>query len=257
MPEETLDLPYSKRIILKLQEYYLLTFKGLIGIFQKPLYIHDTLNLINLAGPGTTGVVILIMIFAGMALTLQLYSQTVVLGFEAQIGRLITLSVVKEIAPITIALIFAGKVGAGITTEVASMIQRHEIDTLRAFSVNPVLKIVTPRYIACLITLPGLTFIGDLSALLGGYYITSIENHIPSMTYWISVRSVLGLDNTLVGIVKPFIFGFIISSVSCHMGFNAKGGSIELKTASTRAYVISAMYVMVSDFIITRILSFI
>ena len=246
-----------KHFFKSLQDYYILTFKGLQGLVQGPFYFRDTIDQMANSGPNTTIIVIIIALFAGMALTVQVYNQFTYLGLEEQIGKVVATSLIREIGPITIALIYSGKVGTGIAAELASMVQRHEIDAYRAFSVNPIKKVVTPRILSGLLMLPGLTLIGDFSGLLGGFYITSIDHYIVPSIYWKSVFNILQLKYMVVGIVKPIVFGFIISSISCYLGINARGGSIEIKAASTRSFVMSSVFIMVWDFLLTRIFSFI
>jgi phospholipid/cholesterol/gamma-HCH transport system permease protein len=172
---------------------------------------------------------------------------------ESEVGRVIGVSVIREICPLTLALIFAGRVGSGISAELAGMGQREQIDTIRAFGVNPIKMLVTPRIVSSLIMLPSLTLIGDYTALIGGFIITTTEYHTDLAMYWSSIKSILGIKNTIFGIAKPFVFGYIIACVSCYIGMNSKGGSSGLKRAATQAYVISTVLVMITDFLITKL----
>jgi phospholipid/cholesterol/gamma-HCH transport system permease protein len=172
-------------------------------------------------------------------------------------GMIVGISVIREIGPVTAALVFAGRVGAGMASELGSMILGHQVDTLRVFGVDPIKKLVTPRILSSLVMLPALTIIGDAVSLLGGYYIAVFVSHQSGAFYWSSIREILIFDNVFAGSVKPFIFGYLIACISCYMGLSTKGGSIGLRRSTTRAVVASMIVIIVSDFLLTRILLYV
>ena len=137
------------------------------------------------------------------------------------------------------------------------MVLGHQVDTLRVFGVDPVKKLVTPRLVSSVIMLPVLTIIGDAASLLGGYYIAVYVSHQSGNVYWSSIRDVLIFENVFSGSVKPFIFGFLIATISSYMGLSTKGGAIGLRSATTRAVVLSIIMIIVADFILTRILLYV
>ncbi|HEX3019173.1 MAG TPA: ABC transporter permease [Chitinispirillaceae bacterium] len=243
-----------KRLFLSLKAFYKLCFWGLLGVFGKPLYVSELVVQMNHAGPGTLVIALITTFVVGMALSIQVLNQFEGLGLESEVGRVIGVSVIREICPITLALVFAGRVGSGISAELAGMVQREQIDTFRAFGVNPIKKLVTPRIFGALIMLPSLTFIGDYTAIIGGAFITTLQYHTDSQLYWSSIRSILDLKNTIFGVVKPFVFGFLIATISCHVGLRSQGGSLGLKSAATKSYVLSTVTVMISDFLITKVI---
>lgn len=243
-----------KRFFLALGGYYRLCFLGTIGFFQKPLYVQEIVEQMNYSGPGSLIITLITTFVIGMALSIQVLNQFEGLGLESEVGRVIGVSVIREIVPITLGLIFAGRVGSGISAEMAGMVQRQQIDTLQAFGVNPYKKLVTPRIASALLMLPSLTFIGDFSAIYGGFLITSYQYHTDPAMYWSSIRSILNLKNTVFGVVKPFVFGYIIATISCYVGLTSQGGSSGLKRSATQAYVLSTVIVMIADFLITKII---
>jgi phospholipid/cholesterol/gamma-HCH transport system permease protein len=152
------------------------------------------------------------------------------------------------------ALIFAGRVGSGMASELGSMVLGHQVDTLRVFGVNPVKKLVAPRFLSSIIMLPILTIIGDAVSILGGYFIAVYVSHQSGTVYWSSIRDVLTFENVFSGAVKPFIFGYLIACISCYMGLSTKGGAIGLRRTTTKAVVTSIVMIIIADFILTRIL---
>jgi phospholipid/cholesterol/gamma-HCH transport system permease protein len=243
-----------KELISDLQDFYLLSSRGLLGLTRKPFYFKDVIEQMDYAGAGSFIIILLVSLFIGMALSLQLSAELSVLGLKMYIGKIVGVSIVREIGPVLTGLVFAGRVGSGMASELGSMILGHQVDTLRVFGVDPVKKLVAPRILSSVIMLPALTLIGDAVSMLGGYYIAVFVSHQSGAVYWSSIRGVINLENVLSGFVKPFIFGYLIACISCYMGLSTKGGAVGLRRSTTRAVVASFIMIIVADFILTRIL---
>jgi phospholipid/cholesterol/gamma-HCH transport system permease protein len=166
-------------------------------------------------------------------------------------------AIIREIGPVMAALVFAGRVGSGMASELGSMILGHQVDTLRVFGVDPVKKLVTPRILSSLIMLPALTIIGDAVSIFGGYYIAVYVSYQSGAVFWSSIRDVFIFENVIAGTTKPFIFGYLISSISCYAGLSTKGGAVGLRQSTTRAVVASFITTIAADFILTRMLLYI
>ncbi|HWR59240.1 MAG TPA: ABC transporter permease [Thermodesulfovibrionales bacterium] len=244
-------------MISNLQDFYLLSFQGLMGAIRRPFYWRDIIEQMDYAGAGSFLIVALVSLFIGMALSLQLAAELSVLGLKMYTGKVVGISIIREIGPVAAALVFTGRVGSGMASELGSMVLGHQVDTLRVFGVDPVKKLVTPRILSALIMLPALTTIGDAASLLGGYYIAVFVSYQSGFVYWRSVSDVLIFENVFAGSVKPFIFGYLIASISCYMGLSARGGAIGLRSATTRAVVASIIMIIVADFLLTRILLYV
>lgn len=247
----------TKELIGDLQDFYILSSNGLLGLIRKPFYFRDAIEQMDYAGTGSLIIILLISLFIGMALSLQLSAELSSLGLKMYIGKVVGISIIREIGPVLAALVFAGRVGSGMASELGSMILGHQVDTLRVFGVDPVKKLVTPRILSSIIMLPALTIIGDAVSILGGYYIAVFVSLQSSSFYWSSIRGELIFENILAGFIKPFVFGFLIASISCYMGLSTKGGAIGLRRATTRAVVASFTTIIVADFILTRILLYV
>lgn len=246
-----------KGLISDLQDFYLLSAQGLLGFLKKPFYGRDVIEQMDYAGAGSFLIVVLVSLFIGMALSLQLAAELSVLGLKMYTGKVVGISIIREIGPVAAALVFTGRVGSGMASELGSMVLGHQVDTLRVFGVDPIKKLVTPRILGSLVMLPALTIIGDAASLLGGYYIAVFVSHQSGYVYWRSVNDVLIFENVFAGSVKPFIFGYLISSISCYMGLSTRGGAIGLRSSTTRAVVASIIMIIVADFLLTRILLYI
>src|SRR3990172_292128 len=243
-----------KNLIKDLQDFYLLSFHGLLGIIKKPFYLKDTIEQMDYAGAGSSLIIFLVFLFIGMALSLQLSAELSILGLKMYTGKVVGISVIREIGPVAAALVFIGRVGSGIASELGSMVLGHQADTLRVFGVDPVQKLVTPRILSALVMPPALTIIGDAASLFGAYYIAVFVSHQSGSIYWSSVREILIFENVFAGSVKPFIFGYLIACISCYMGLSTRGVAIGLRGATTKAVVLSIITVIISDFVLTRVL---
>jgi phospholipid/cholesterol/gamma-HCH transport system permease protein len=246
-----------KESISQLQDFYFLSGRGLLGSIRKPFYFKDTIEQMDYAGSGSLIIILLVSLFIGMALSLQLSAELSPLGLKMYIGNIVGVSIIREIGPVMTALVFAGRVGSGMASELGSMILGHQVDTLRVFGVDPIKKLVTPRILSSLIMLPALTFIGDITSTLGGYYIAVFASHQSGAFYWSSIRGVINFENVLSGFIKPFIFGYLIACISCYMGLSTKGGAVGLRRTTTTAVVASFIMIIVADFFLTRILLYI
>lgn len=246
-----------KELISEMQDFYQLSFNGISGAFRRPFYFKDLLEQMDYAGAGSFFIIVLVSLFIGMALSLQLSAELATLGLKMYTGRAVGISIIREIGPVTTALVFAGRVGSGMASELGSMKLGHQVDSLRVFGVDPLKKLVTPRMLSSLVMLPALTIIGDAVSLAGAYYIAVFASHQSGYIFISSIRDILTFENVFAGSVKPFIFGFLISGVSCYMGLTTRGGAIGLRKTTTKAVVLSIILIIISDFILTRILLYV
>ena len=243
-----------KKTLADLQDFYLLSINSILKLFKRPFYFDDIIEQMEYSGSASVFIVSLVCLFVGMALSLQLSAELSGLGLKMYTGKIVGIAVIREIGPLVTALVFIGRVGAGQTAEIGSMILGHQIDTLRVYGIDPIKKIVIPRVIASVLMLPCLTIIGDLVCLIGGYYIAVFMSNQSGSFYWSSIIEELTFQNVFSGTIKPFIFGYLISCISCFYGLTTRGGAKGLRTSTTKAVVTSIVTVIATDFILTRIL---
>jgi len=246
-----------KKAIDELQEFYILSAKGLLGAVRRPFYFTDFIEQMDYAGAGSLLIVCLVSLFIGMALSLQLAAELSVMGLKMYTGKVVGISIIREIGPVAAALVYSGRVGAGMASELGLMILGHQVDSLRVFGVDPVKKLVTPRILSSIIMLPALTLIGDVVSLLGAYYIAVFVSHQSGYVYWTSIQNELTFENVFSGTFKPFVFGFIISAISCYVGLSTRGGAVGLRRSTTTAVVLSIVMIIIADFVLTRILLYV
>jgi phospholipid/cholesterol/gamma-HCH transport system permease protein len=202
---------------------------------------------------GSIAIVVLISAFLGMALSLQIIDQLSFVGMQMYTGQLIAYSIINEIGPVFIAIIFAGRVGGGSASELGSMGLNQQLDALRVYGVDPLKKLVAPRLVASIVILPALTVIGDLTALIGGAFMAVFINEQSPAVYWNQVGRVLTPRWIAPGVLKPMAFGSCIALVSCYKGLTVSGGALGLRRATTGAFVQSALLIIALDFVITKL----
>jgi len=245
---------WLKAAVLEIQEYVRLSGAAARGAFSRPFYFHDVIEQLETIGIGSLTVVLLTGIFTGAVLALQSGTTLDQFGARPIVGRLVAASMVRELGPALTALMLAGRVGSGIAAELGSMVVTDQINALRALGTDPVRKLVVPRVIGGVLMTPVLTIIADFMGILGGGLIAIQQLQVPSSVYWKSIIDALYMEDVWMGSVKPFILGFAIVSIGCHVGLRTKGGTQGVGRATTNAVVAASVAVLVLDFFITRLM---
>jgi phospholipid/cholesterol/gamma-HCH transport system permease protein len=253
----------AKRGVYSLQEFFTLAGKALGFIFVKPFYTADLFQQMDVIGVGSLGIVLLTGFFTGMVLALQSSVTLQALGQTALIGKLIAGSMVRELGPVLAGLMVAGRVGSGIAAQLGSMRVTEQIDALNTLGTDPIKKLVTPRVLASLVMLPALTIINDFVGILGGNIIARFFLGLPTSLYWRTVFEQLlsgGFtlhyipNDFMQGLIKPFVFGGIISLVACYHGLKTSGGTEGVGLATTRTVVTASILILVVDYFLTQAL---
>jgi phospholipid/cholesterol/gamma-HCH transport system permease protein len=243
-----------KQTVLAVQDYVLLSWRGLVAIFTPPRYLREIVAQMDSLGVGSLSIVVLTGMFTGMVLTLQSAASLDAFGARPYVGRLVCVSMVRELGPVLTALMVTGRVGSGMAAELGSMVVTQQIDALRVLGTDPVRKLVAPRLAAGLIMVPILTVISDTLGIFGGSLISVFNLKLSWEFYWRSVGNSLVMNDIAMGLIKPIAFGFILASVGCYMGLNTKGGTQGVGLATTRSVVVGSVMILSSDFFMTKIL---
>jgi len=239
--------------LLIVQEFTLLSVQALAGLAQSRRYVPETVLQIDRVGVGSIFIVVLTGLFTGMVLALQGAVQLEPYGATIYGSRLISTSVVRELGPVLAALMIAGRVGTGIASEIASMKVTEQLDALRAEGTDPVQKLVTTRLIACVIMIPILTILTDGIAMIGGWIVAVSALSINSYFYWTWALQAIGIQDVMLGLVKPVVFGFLIAMVGCYTGFRTEGGTTGVGLSTTQSMVSSSILVLGSNLLLTKL----
>ncbi|MCU1307747.1 MAG: hypothetical protein JWN45_2442 [Acidobacteriaceae bacterium] len=240
--------------VLAIQEYSVLSGKAIKNIFRQPRYVADILQQADLIGVGSLPIVVLTGFFTGAVLALQSSATLVKFGSLSLTGQLVSLSMVRELGPVLTSLMVAGRNASGMASELGSMKVTEQIDAMRALGTDPTKKLVTPRVVSTVVMLFFLTIISDLVGLAGGWIVSLLMLGLNSYQFWNQAYQNLVAQDVTMGLVKPVIFGFIISTIGCYYGLSTKGGTQGVGRSTTQAVVAASVLILVVDFFVTRLI---
>ena len=209
-----------------------------------------------LIGYTTLPIVTILSFFIGSVLALQAGYSMQNFGSQQFIGSLVGLSMARELGPVMVAIMIAGRVGSAIAAELASMKVDQEIDALETMDIPPARMLVLPRLAAALVMVPVLALIGDLVGWFGGALVskyTSIISIEPE-AYFAVLRRYTHFKDVVNGLLKAEVFGFVVVLVCCNIGLNTRGGPREIGASVTRAVVTSLILILVVDYFLTQVL---
>ncbi|MBI2359188.1 MAG: ABC transporter permease [Deltaproteobacteria bacterium] len=204
-------------------------------------------------GVRSLSIVTLTAVFTGMVLALQMGSDLARFGAKPFVGRILAVSMLREMGPVLTALMIGGRVGAGITAEIASMKVTEQIDAMRSLGVNPIQKLVLPRLLALVVMLPLLTVLAHFVGILGGLFISVTELSVSADFYLNSIVQFIKFRDLFSGLGKTFFFGFFIALIACYNGLEVTGGADGVGRATTKTVVTASITILVSDFFLTKL----
>jgi len=204
-------------------------------------------------GVRSISIVVITSAFIGMVLALQTAYALEDFGGKLFVGTIVSLSLVRELAPVLMSLMVGGRVGAGMTAEIGTMKVTEQIDALRALATNPVRKLVVPRVVATTLMFPILTIVSIALGILGGLLIAVANLHLSANYYLRSVIETVKYNDLASGICKTFFFGFAIALIACYNGLRTSGGADGVGRSTTQTVVTGAITVLIMDFFLTKL----
>ncbi len=222
------DFPYSIRLYIQ-QVYYL-------GVRSLPL-------------------IAIISVFVGAVSAWQGAYQFSFIGAPLRfLGQAVGKAVVIELAPVLSAIVFAGRVGAGISAELGTMRVTEQIDALESMGISPIRYLVQPRILACVTMVPFLVVFANFIAIMGAMAVAVLGVNVSVETFLNGFRSSFRLQDFINGEIKAAVFGFVIGLVGCYEGFNTSGGAHGVGQATTTSVVVSSVLILVFNFIFALLL---
>jgi phospholipid/cholesterol/gamma-HCH transport system permease protein len=232
----------------------LLTHKIMRDMLKPPFYGDLLLAQIYLLGVKSLPLIAIVSGSVGMVMALQFGIGLEKFGGKLYIPKLVTVSIIREMGPVFASLLFAARVGAGITSEVGSMVVTQQIDAIRALGTSPIKVIVIPRVLACLITMPILGVFANAIGTTGGLIVGSFDLGLDPNFYFQKIRTTISLADYMSGIGKTFFFALFISITACFYGLNVENkGTKAVGVATTKAVVMSSILILVGDYFITKL----
>jgi phospholipid/cholesterol/gamma-HCH transport system permease protein len=246
-------LDFLKPPVAAVQDFFLLTGRALRNVFRKPHYSDDIFLQMDIIGVGSLPIVILTGFFSGAVMALQMSRALAQYGQVGRTGMVVSITLVRELGPVLTALMVAGRNSSGIASELGSMKVTEQIDAMRALGTDPVQKLVTPRLLATCVMLPMLTIIADFVGMFGGFIVGYFILNLTGRQYWTSVWQALEWNDVAQGLIKPFVFAFVIALVGCWYGLNTTGGTQGVGRATTQAVVAASVLIFILTFFITKV----
>jgi phospholipid/cholesterol/gamma-HCH transport system permease protein len=194
-------------------------------------------------------------LFVGFVLGLQGYYTLNRYGSEQALGLLVALSLVRELGPVVTALLFAGRAGTSLTAEIGLMKAGEQLTAMEMMAVNPLQRVVAPRFWAGVIAMPVLAAIFSAVGILGGYVVGVQLIGVDAGAFWSQMQG--GVDvraDVLNGVIKSFIFGIAVTFIALYQGFEAKPTPEGVSRATTRTVVIASLAVLGLDFLLTALM---
>lgn len=240
-----------------LGEVGFLLAETLRNLFHRPWEKETFLQQLEDIGVRSLPVVSLTAAFGGLVFGLQTYTgfhRYIGHGSEAYGGPIISLGLSKELIPILVGLMVAGRVGSAMAAEIGTMKITEQIDALFSLGADPVKYLVVPRTIACILMLPCLTLYGDIIGMAGGFFYNVVVMEVNKFIYIKNTLLYLDLWDVMTGLIKACVFGLVIAIIGCWQGLKAEGGAAGVGRATTRTVVISSITILILNFFLSKAL---
>lgn len=223
------------------------------ALVKPPYWGTEMVHQCELIGLKSMPIATLILLFVGLVFALQFGVTLQTMGAVPYVGKVTSLSIIRELGPVFTALVVGGRVGAGMAAEIGSMKVTEQVDAIRALGADPIKKLVVPRVIATTMMLPIVALFADVVGILGGMVISYLQFDLSMVHFYKSAVSTVRLTDFTSGFIKPFFFGFGISLIGCYEGFHCGHGTQGVGTATTRAVVSISVMVVLVDFFLTKV----
>ena len=219
---------------------------------HKPRIRHIIAQMSHL-GVDSLMIVSLTLLFTGVVFTLQTAHELIRFGAQSTIGGLISIAIGRELGPVLVGVVCAGRVGAAITAEISTMKVTEQIDALRVMAVSPVDYLIVPRMLACMIVVPLLTVFGDLIGVFGGWLVAVYYSGVSSYLFMHSIEVFVEIHDMTGGLIKAIFFGNVIAVLGCYYGLHCPDGAEGVGKATTKTVVAS----IIAIFILNALLTFV
>jgi ABC transport permease subunit len=220
----------------------------MVRILQGKIHTRNTLEQLNVVGPKSLGVCLLTSAFVGMVFTIQFIREFAKLGLTKSVGGVLALALGRELTPVVTCIIIAGRVGSAFAAELGSQQVSEQTDSLRVLGTDPVDYLITPRVLASMIAAPVLNLLCFAMGMAASVFLAEAVYGVSANVILDSAsRAIEGWD-IIVSMIKSWVFGTIISVISCSWGFTTTGGAKGVGESTTSAVVISLVLIFIADF---------
>ncbi len=244
---------YFRNTFEETGNFSLFTAQFFKEIFRPPFQINEFLRQCYAIGYKSLPLVLITGFIMGLVLTIQSRPTLIQFGAESWLPSMVSLSLIREIAPVITALICAGKIASGIGAELGSMKVTEQIDAMEVSAINPYKYLVVTRILAATLMIPILVIFADLVGIFGGYVGFNVRGSMGMFRYFSDVFEHLEFLDLMPAVIKTFFFGFFIGLIGCYKGFNAKNGTASVGVAANEAVVAASLSIFIIDMLAVQI----
>jgi phospholipid/cholesterol/gamma-HCH transport system permease protein len=219
-----------------------------------PFPFRELLRHLDFLGVQSVALVAFTGAFTGMVSALQAYNGVSKFGAVSMVSATVALGLTRELGPVLSSLMVIGRTVSAMAAELGTMRTTQQIDALRTMAINPIRYLVVPRVLAMVLALPALALCFSFSGMVGAYFVSLHNLGIDQSTFMLGVKTYLGREDIIHGLVKSVMFGLVISLVGCTRGFYSQPGARGVARATTTSVVISSVLVLILDYIMTALM---
>jgi phospholipid/cholesterol/gamma-HCH transport system permease protein len=236
--------------------HVLLAGRAMSWLPRRPYRLRNYLEAAEYIGFGSLPIILLVGMFTGMVMSLQMVFAFGQFSLESLSGAITGKALAIELAPVLTALMLAGRAGAGIATEIGTMRISEQIDALESMAVNPIQFLILPRVIAGMLVAPILTLLFFVIGMGGAYVVAVVWKGVDAGQFVSNIQGgqIMQANDVVQGLIKSLVFGYLVTLIGCFQGYFASGGGRGVGIGTTRAVVIASVTVLVSDYFLTNIL---
>jgi phospholipid/cholesterol/gamma-HCH transport system permease protein len=250
-------LPFTAKLrrgMTQMGGMFVLAGRALSRLLRPPNSFPAIAYQVEALGARSLSIATLTAAFAGLVIAIQFAFFLARFGVQHTVGKVVVLTLFRELAPVLTALTVGGRIGSGIAAELGSMTVTEQVDAVRALGADPIKKLVVPRVYACLLVMPLLTILADVTGFVAGALVTKFEYDISLAQFFTSALETVDEGDFLSGVGKSVVFGLIIAVVGCYKGLNVHGGTEGVGRATTQTVAVASVAVLLADFFLTKLL---
>ncbi len=229
-------------------------WESLLSIFRFAINFDNLIDQMVFIGIDSVYIVGLTGLFTGMVLALQAYYAAKIVGVTYMIGPTVALSMTRELGPVLTALMITARCGSSMASEIGTMKVTEQIDALEVMAVDPYYFLSVPRILAAMFMVPIMAVVCSVIGITGGYIVNSYFLGLNHVIYVQKIYQFLKVRDIYNGLIKAFFFGLILSTISTFKGFETTGGAKGVGRFTTQAVVLSSIYILFADYLLTSIL---
>lgn len=226
----------------------------LVHLLGGKIHRRNVLEQMAIVGPGSLLIALLTAATVGMVFTIQVAREFISLGAGTAVGGVLSLALIRELAPVLTAVIVTGRVGSAFAAEIGTMQVTEQIDALYMLRTDPIDYLVIPRVIACCVMLPLLTLLSFIVGMTGGVFVANSMFSISPTVFFDSAQNFMQISDLTSALIKAAVFGVLIAVISSSWGLTTTGGAKGVGQSTTTAVVTSLLAIFVTNFFLSWLL---